>query len=104
MKGKIILKTPFMCESRIKIDGLSKTLKPFKKTQLIELAYGKHYINVGINYDEWPESSRVHGADTWAWKNDKEVFISEKDIYIELKRKWHLLKPVTAEAKIKLIE
>lgn len=32
MKGKIILKTPFMCESRIKIDGLSKTLKPFKKT------------------------------------------------------------------------
>ena len=29
-------------------------------------------INVGIGYDEMPESSRVYSADTWAWEIDKE--------------------------------
>lgn len=100
MNGKIIIKTPFMCDCRVLIDGVTKTLNPFKKTQLIELPYGKHYINVSINYDEMPESSKVYGADAWAWENDKEINVSENNIYIEIKRKWHLLKPVTTEAKI----
>ncbi|MCD8029112.1 MAG: hypothetical protein LUF02_10785, partial [Erysipelotrichaceae bacterium] len=42
----------------------------------------------------------VHGANTWAWENMKEVTISEKDVYIEIKRKLHMTKHVTAEATI----
>lgn len=101
LTGRIVLKTPFICECCIKIDEMCKTLNPFKKNQMIELSYGKHSINVGINYDEMPESSKVHSANTWAWENDKIIEINEKDIIIEVKRKWHLFKPVTTEAKIK---
>lgn len=99
--GKIIFKTPLICECCIRIDGKYKKLNPFKKTQTMEVPYGKHSINVGISYDQTPESSKVHSAITWAWENDKKIEINEKDIIIELKRKWHLFKPVTAEAKIK---
>jgi len=103
MNGKIILKTPFMCECCILIDRKSRTLNPFKKTHSIELPYGKHYVNVGINYDQMPESSKVHSANTWAWDEDKEVNIGEQVVYIKLKRKWHLLKPVTALAEMKIL-
>lgn len=34
-------------------------------------------INVGIGYDEMPESSRVYSADTWAWESDKAIEIGE---------------------------
>lgn len=67
---------------------------------MVELSAGKHMINVGISYDEMPESSRVYNADTWAWKSDKAIEIGENDLLISIKRKWHLFKPVTAEAEI----
>ena len=101
LTGKIIIKHPFICECCIKIDGRYKILNPFKKTQTIKLSYGEHYINVGINYDEWPESSKVHSATVWAWENDKKIELNEENIIIEIKRKWHLFKPVTLEANIK---
>lgn len=101
LTGRIVLKTPFICECCTKIDGVYQTLNPFKKHHMIELSYGKHSINVGINYDEIPESSRVHSSNTWAWENDKMIEVNENDIIIEVKRKWHLLKPVTTEAQIK---
>ena len=31
IKGKIVLQTPFICECCIRIDGVYKTLNPFKK-------------------------------------------------------------------------
>ena len=98
--GKIILKTPLICDCCIKIAGEHKGLNPFKKNQEVELSYGDHYINVGITYNQTPTSSKVRTAKTWAWENDKKIFVREKDIYIELNRKWHLLKSVTAEARI----
>ncbi len=47
-----------------------------------------------------PESSQVHSANTWAWEKDKEILINEESICIEIKREWHLLKPVSVKAKI----
>ena len=44
---------------------------------MVELSAGKHMINVGIGYDEMPESSRVYSADTWAWESDKAIEIGE---------------------------
>ena len=41
-KGKIVFKTPFICECCIRIDGVYKTLNAFKKTQMVELSAGKH--------------------------------------------------------------
>lgn len=100
IKGKIVLKTPFICECCIRIDGVYKTLNAFKKTQMVELSAGKHMINVGISYDEMPESSRVYSADTWAWESDKAIEIGENALHISIKRKWHLFRPVTVEAEI----
>ena len=37
-------------------------------------------INVGIGYDEMPESSRVYSADTWAWESDKAIETYCKEI------------------------
>lgn len=99
--GKIILRTPLICECYIEIDGFYKLLKAFKKTQTVELPYGKHFINVGIGYYESLDSSQKHCSYTWAWEHAKAFDINEKNIEIELKRKWHLLKHVTAEAQIK---
>ena len=45
-------------------------------------------INVGIGYDEMPESSRVYSADTWAWESDKAIEIGENALLISIKRKW----------------
>ena len=100
MAGKLILKTPLICECCMRIDGIYKTLNPFRETHTVALSYGTHLINVGISYDEMPESSKVHSANTWIWEQDKAIEINEKNICVEIKRKWHLLKPVTAEAKI----
>ncbi|MCD8027969.1 MAG: hypothetical protein LUF02_04775 [Erysipelotrichaceae bacterium] len=44
------------------IDGDIQIIGSLKGTKVIELPYGQHIINVGINYDEMPESKRVHGA------------------------------------------
>ena len=57
-------------------------------------------MNLTIAYDEFHESSRVWSSDAWAWERDKEIFVGEKDVVIRIKRKWHLLKPVTAEAVV----
>ena len=57
---------------------------------MVELSAGKHMINVGIGYDEMPESSRVYSADTWAWESDKAIEIGENALLISIKRKWHL--------------
>ena len=67
---------------------------------MVELSAGKHMINVGIGYDEMPESSRVYSADTWAWESDKAIEIGENALLISIKRKWHLFRPVTVEAEI----
>ena len=67
---------------------------------MVELSAGKHMINVGISYDEMPESSRVYNADTWAWESDKAIEIGENALLISIKRKWHLFRPVTVEAEI----
>lgn len=91
---------PKLCDCCIYIDGEIKIIGSLKGSKVIELPYGKHIINVGINYDEMPESKRVHGANTWAWEDMKELTISEKDVYIEIKRKWHMTKHVSAEATI----
>ena len=56
---------------------------------MVELSAGKHMINVGIGYDEMPESSRVYSADTWAWESDKAIEIGENALLISIKRKWH---------------
>lgn len=99
--GRIILKTPLVCECCLKIDGIYRKLNPFKKTQTVELPVGKHLFNAGICYNEMPESSQVHSAINWAWETDKAIEIKENDLYITIKRKWHLLKPVTVEVEIK---
>ncbi len=99
IKGKIVLKTPFICECCIRSDRVYKTLNSFKNT-MVELSAGKHMINVGIGYDEMPESSRVYSADTWAWESDKAIEIGENALLISIKRKWHLFRPVTVEAEI----
>ena len=67
---------------------------------MVELSAGKHMLNVGLGYDEMPESSRVYSADTWAWESDKAIEIGENALLISIKRKWHLFRPVTVEAEI----
>ena len=98
MSGKIVIETLFICECKIKIGGIEKRLNPFKKRMEVEVPCGKHFVNVAIEYDEFHESSRVWSSDIWAWERDREIFVGEKDVVIKIKRKWHLLKPVTAEA------
>lgn len=78
MSGKIVIKTPFICECKIKIDGGAKRLNPFKKRAEIEISAGRRFVNLAIEYDEFPESSRVWSADTWAWERDREIFVGEK--------------------------
>lgn len=48
LSGKVIVKTPFLCICCIKIDGISKTLNPFKKNQRVDVPYGKHSIILAI--------------------------------------------------------
>ena len=67
---------------------------------MVELSAGKHMINVGIGYDEMPESSRVYSAATWAWESDEAIEIGENDSLISMKRRRHLFRPVTVEAEI----
>ncbi len=100
MTGNIIVKTPLLCECYIKIDDHIRILNGFNRTHVIKLPHGTHRINAGIDYDQMPESRRVYRAQTWAWERDQEVYVSQKDILINIWRKWHLLKPVTAVAEI----
>lgn len=105
MNGKIIIKKPNICVCVIKIDGNITQLGAFGNQQIVEIPIGKHNINVGIEYSDTGHIGMDHGHAhwediEWAWKKDKDIIIDETIITIILKRKWHLLKHITAKATI----
>ena len=58
MSGKIVIKTPFICECKIKIGGAEKRLNPFKKRAETDVSAGKHFVNLTIEYDEFPQKQQ----------------------------------------------
>ena len=105
MNGKIRINKPRICICVIKIDGKVKQLGAFKSIKELEIPFGTHKINVGVEYsdtgDIGMETGHAHWSDIeWAWKEDKEIIIDETTTNIKIKRKWHLFKHITAEAVI----
>ena len=105
MNGKIKIKKPRICVCVIKIDSKIKPLGAFKCIQEVELPFGTHKINLGIEYSDAAHIGMDHGHPhwsdiEWAWKEDKEVVIDDIITTIKIKRKWHLFKHITAEAII----
>lgn len=101
MNGKLIIKKPIICVCVIKIDGVVKQIHGNE----IELPFGSYKINVGIKYYDSGDVGMDHGHShwsdiEWAWGNDKEVIVDEKITTIKIKRKWHLLRHITAKASI----
>ncbi len=105
MNGKIRINKPGICVCVIKIDGKVKQLGAFKGVEELEVPFGTHKINVGIEYSDTGHIGMDHGHAhwddiEWAWKEDKEIVIDETTTNIKIKRKWHLFKHITAEAVI----
>ena len=106
MNGKIKIKKPKVCVCVIKIDGKLKQLGAFKAIDEVEVAFGTYKVNIGIEYSDTGHIGMDHGhpdwADIeWAWKEDKEIVIDHTVKTIELKRKWHLFRHITADAIIR---
>jgi len=102
MNGKIIIKKPFICVCYIKINGEIKILK----NKFLQLPFGTYTINVGIEYSDTGDIGMDSGHSQWsdiewAWNNDKKIIIDDSTTTIVIKRKWHLLRHITADAIIK---
>ena len=105
MNGKIIINKPKVCICVIKLDGKLKQLNALTGADEVELAFGTHKINIGIEYSDTGHIGMDHGHPDWddiewAWKEDKEIVIDDTVKTIKLKRKWHLFKHITADAII----
>lgn len=105
MNGKIMVKKPNICVAVLKINGEYKKLNAFKSLEELEYPVGSYKVNIGLEYSDTGHVGMDHGhahwSDVeWAWKEDKELVVDETTTTIKVKRKWHLLKHITATATI----
>ena len=80
-----------MCFCEFKQLPLLSTAEIYYTIDEVELAFGTHKINIGIEYSDTGHIGMDHGLPDWddiewAWKEDKEIVIDHTVKTIKLKR------------------